>query len=250
MTDMIHKGLVHSIAGAHRIVVEHHHYGSGLPFDLYRPEGGGTRPAVLFVTGIPDPGAAAFFGAPFKDWQSYVDWARLVAASGLVAILYQNQTPADVVALLAHLREQAETLGLDGRIGLWAASGHGPNALWVMAREPVACAALVYPYTLDVADQAAAMYFAAPPVALAELPHVPVLVVRAGRDTTPVLNDRLDRFVTEARAAGVPVEQIDHAEGPHAFDIVDPSPRSREVIEQVLDFLRRTLPIRATASVV
>ena len=243
MTDFIRKGLVHSIAGVADIAVETHHYGSGLPFDLYRPAGSGRRPAVVFVLGMRDPGAIAFFGAPFKDCQSYIDWARLVAASGLVAITYRNEDVGDVTALLAHLRHHADALGLDGRIAIWAASGHGPFALWLLAHEPIACAALLYPYTLDVAAQAAAMHFAAPTVTIGELPRVPLLVVRAGRDTTPVLNERLDRFVIDARVAGVPIDLVEHADGPHAFDIVDASPKSREVIDQVLEFLRRALPI-------
>ncbi|HSN24841.1 MAG TPA: hypothetical protein VLT45_01110 [Kofleriaceae bacterium] len=45
---------------------------------------------------------------------------------------------------------------------MWAASGHGPQGLWTIARERVAGAVLVYPYTLDVAAEAAAMHFAAP----------------------------------------------------------------------------------------
>ncbi len=237
MTDMIRKGLVHSRAGSERVSIEKHTYGE-LPFDLYRPEGSGKRAAVVFVFGIPDPGAIAFFGAPFKDWQSYVDWGRLVAASGLVAVLYQNREPGDVSALFAHLRAHEDELGLDGRYVVFAASGHGPQGLWTIAHERVAGAALVYPYTLDVAAEAAAMHFAAPPVTVEELPRVPLLVVRAGRDATPNLNAKLDAFVAAARARDLPVTVVEHAEGPHAFDIVDDTPRSREVIDEILAFLQ------------
>lgn len=237
MTEMIRKGLVHSRAGSERVSVEKHAYGE-LPFDLYRPEGGGKRTAVVFVLGMADPGAVAFFGAPFKGFQSYVDWARLVAASGLVAVLYQNRVPGDVSALFAHLRAHEDELGLDGRYVVWAASGHGPQGLWTIAHERVAGAALVYPYTLDVAAEAAAMHFAVPPVTVEELPRVPLLVVRAGRDTTPNLNAKLDAFVAAARARDLPVTLIEHVEGPHAFDIVDDSARSREIIDEILAFLQ------------
>src|SRR3569623_1461367 len=187
MTEMIRKGLVHSRAGGERVSVEKHAYGE-LPFDLYRPEGDGKRTAVVVVFGIPDPGAVAFFGAAFKDWQSYVDWARLVAASGLVAVLAQNRVPGDVTALFAHLRAHEAERGLDGRDIVFAASGHGPQGLWTIAHEPVAGAVLLYPYTLDMAGEAAAMHFAAPAGTVEELPRVPMLVVKAGRDTTPNLN--------------------------------------------------------------
>ena len=237
MTEMIRKGLVHSRAGVERVSVEKHAYGE-LPFDLYRPEGDGKRTAVVFVFGIPDPGAVAFFGAPFKDWQSYVDWARLVAATGRVAVLYQNRVPGDVSALFAHLRAHEHELGLDGRYLVFAASGHGPQGLWTIAHEQVAGAVLLYPYTLDVAGEAAAMHFAAPAVTVEELPRVPMLVVKAGRDTTPNLNAKLDAFVAAVRARDLPVSLVEHADGPHAFDIVDDTPRSREVIDEILAYLQ------------
>ena len=237
MTEMIRKGLVHSRAGVERVSVEKHTYGE-LPFDLYRPEGDGKRTAVVFVFGIPDPGAVAFFGAPFKDWQSYVDWARLVAAAGMVAVLYQNRVAGDVSALFAHLRAHEQELGLDGRYLVFAASGHGPQGLWTIAHEQVAGAVLLYPYTLDCAAEAAAMQFAAPAVGIDELPRVPMLVVKAGRDATPNLNAKLDAFVAAVRERELPVSLVEHAEGPHAFDIIDDTPRSREIIDEILAYLQ------------
>lgn len=77
---------------------------------------------------------------------------------------------------------------------------------------------LLYPYTLDVAAEAAVMHFAAPPVTVDELPRVPILVVRAGQDATPNLDAKLDAFVTAARARELPVSLLEHADGPHAFD--------------------------------
>ena len=36
----------------------------------------------------------------------------------------------------------------------------------------------------------------------------------------------------------VPCTVIEHADGPHAFDMVDDSPRTHEVIDEVLAWLR------------
>jgi len=63
-----------------------------------------------------------------------------------------------------------------------------------------------------------------------------MLVVRAGKDAMPGLDETLQRFV-----ARHPVTLIDHAEAPHAFDLVDDTPRTHEVIDEVLAFLRRAL---------
>jgi hypothetical protein len=248
--EMTAKGLVRSLPGAADVTVERHTYATAegpLDFELYRasPE---ARAAVIFVIGYPDPGAAAFFGKPFKDWAMYQDWARLVAVSGLVGITYLNRDPGDVHALFAHLRANAASLGLDpARLAIWSSSGNVPNALAVLAREPVAAAALLYGYFLDldgtthVAQAAAQFHFATPAVSVSDLPHdVPLLVVQAGKDATPGLNETIERFVAAARDH-LHLTYIIHATGPHAFDMLDDTPESRATIDEVLAFLRRKL---------
>jgi dienelactone hydrolase len=253
-TDITSKQLVHTIPGATEIPVEHDHLYptplGPLPFDLYRPtRASSPSPAVVFVTGLPDPGVKAMLGQSTKDWASYMGWARMVAASGMAGITYVNREPGDVVTFVRYLRENAASLGIDPeRIGVWACSGHVPTALALVARERLACAALLYGYLMDldgatsVADGSKRFYYAVPPVTLDELPkQMPMLVVRAGADTTPGLEETLQRFVAAARGRGLPLTLLDHPEAPHAFDLVDDSPATRVVIEQVLAFLRQGL---------
>lgn len=253
-SDPTTKPLVHTLPGAQSVVVERNlSYSTPdgpLAFDLYRPlHPSGPSPVLVFVSGYPDPGMVAMLGKPMKEWASYEGWARLVAVSGIAAITYLNRTPTDVVALLAHLREHADALGLDpARIGVWACSGNAPTALGLLAQGKLACAALVYPYLIDVEDATTAaaaskqFHFALPAITVADLPlAVPMLVVRAGRDATPGLDVTLQRFVRAARERGIAVEELAHAEAAHAFDILDDSPRTHAVIEQVLAFLRKHL---------
>lgn len=252
-TDPTSLALVHTVPGAADVTVERHTYATehgALAFEVYRPPATtAPGPAVVFVNGYPDPGATAIFGKPMMAWASYVGWARAVAASGVAGVLYLNHEPADVAALIRHLRANAAALGIDpARIGIWACSGHVPVALSLIARERPACAALLYGYLLDldgatsVADATAQFRFAVPPVALDDLPReMPMLVVRAGQDAMPGLDATLQRFVAAARARSLPVTLIDHPEAPHAFDLIDDSPRTHEVIEEVLAFLRRHL---------
>jgi len=253
-TDFRSKELVHTIAGAADVAIERDHVYTTdqgpLGFDLYRPPQATTPcPAVVFVSGFPDPGMVAMVGKRLKDWASYVGWARMVAASGIAGIAYANHEAADVIALVHHLRANAGSLGIDpARIGVWACSGNVPTALALVARERPACAALLYGYMPDLdgatnlARAATQFHCAVPPVALDELPRdLPMLVVRAGRDATPGLDENLQRFVAAAGARQLQVTLIEHAEAPHAFDLVDDSPRTHEVIEEVLAFLRRAL---------
>jgi dienelactone hydrolase len=253
MTDPTNQGLVYTVAGTADVKVEHLVYSTEqgpLDLDLYRPlAGAAPAPVVVLATGLPDPGVAAMLGKPLKDWASYIGWGRMIAASGISAVTYANRTPADAVALVQHLRANAGALGLDpARIGVWACSGHVPNALALIARERVACAVLLYGYMLDldgstrVASAAKQFYFAAPPVALDDLPReLPILVVRAGRDETPGLNETQERFLAAARARQMAVTMIEHAEAPHAFEMQLDTPRTREVIDEMLAFLRQQL---------
>ena len=226
-----------------------------LTMDLYyAPDSkqGGPSPAVIFVTGFSDLGAQKILGCTLKEMASFVSWAELVAASGLVAVTYTNREPAgDVHLVVQHLRQNAARLNIDEkRIGIWACSGHAPTALSVLMQhrqDYLRCAVLCYPYMLDldgsssVADAAKQFRFVNPcsEKSVEDLSrHIPLFLARAGQDQMPGLNDALDRFVAKALMANLPVTFVNHALAPHAFDLFEDSAVSREVIRQVLAFLR------------
>lgn len=224
---------------------------AGRLIDLYRPsDAARPLPAVVLVTGFPDPGFRTIAGCAFKDTAPFSSWARLLAASGLAAVTYSNvDAAADATAVLAHLHDHAAELGIDaGRFGLWACSGHAPNALAVLCRTPrpaIRCAALCYGYMLDVdgstevAEMGRRFKFAVPDVTVDEIPSdVPLLVGRAGADATPGVNASIDRFARYAESRALDVEIVEHLTGPHAFDVLEDSDTSRAVIRRVVDFLQ------------
>ena len=67
---------------------------------------------------------------------------------------------------------------------------------------------------------------------------IPLFVARAGQEQMPGLNPALDRFVANALARNLPLTLVNHADGPHAFDLFHDSDTTREIIRQVLGFLR------------
>lgn len=224
-----------------------------LTMDLYRPPDAapGTRlPAVVFVSGYSDLGLQAFLGCKLKDWESYIGWAKLTAVSGMAAVTYSATRPAeDLPSLVQHIRQNAESLGIDEtRIGLWACSGNGPMAISFLMQEPaLRCLALSYAYTLDldgathVVDTAKTYGFATPAAGklVADLPQqAPLFLARAGQDQLPHLNQGMDRFVAQALARNLPITVSNHPEGPHAFDLLHDSETTREIIRQILAFLR------------
>jgi hypothetical protein len=228
---------------------------AGLTLDLYRPpnrEQSVRLPAVIFVSGFPDPGFEAMVGCKFKEMAGYISWGQLVAASGLVAVTYTNQDPvADLDTAISYLQQNAAALGLDeNRFGIWAGSGNVPTALARLMRRPnlsFRAAVLCYGFMLDfagsnaVANAAKSVGFANPAAgkSVDELPNdLGLMIVRAGRETLPGLNDSIDRFATAAIARNLPITVVNHATGPHAFDIVDDTELSREIVRAMLAFLR------------
>jgi hypothetical protein len=70
-------------------------------------------------------------------------------------------------------------------------------------------------------------------------------LVRAGRERFAGLNEALDLFLAKALARNLPVTLVNHATGPHAFDLDDDSENSREVVKQILAFMRFHLQVAA-----
>jgi acetyl esterase/lipase len=171
----------------------------------------------------------------------------------MIAITYTTgKEPAlDIHALLQYIRQNAAVLGIDeNRVGLWACSGNVPNALSVLMRESgeyLKCAVLCYGYMLDLdgfthmAEAAGKWGFANPCAgkSVEDLPRdIHLFIARAGRDEMPHLNETMDRFLGRALASNLPVTFVNHPEAPHAFDINHDSETSREIIRQILEFMR------------
>jgi hypothetical protein len=220
-------------------------FASELLMDVYRPPDvadDAPLPAVILVAGYPDPGFQRKLGARFKDMPFTTDWARLIAASGMVAITYTNTDPArDLDLVIDTVRHSHE------RIGLWASSGNVPLALAAcIDPQPtwLACAALCYGYMLDV-DEASRTFGFVNGTAGRTIDDIrtdlPLFLARAGQDQTPRLNESLDRFISGAIERNLPITLANHATGPHAFDLMDDSDASRTIIRQLLLFLQSHL---------
>lgn len=252
--------LVFGVTGTEAVTVRRDvEYGatdaSPLAMDLYYPSSaasGARPPAVVIVGGYRDVGVPLTLGCTFKEMEFCMAWARLIACSGMAAMVGTSQDPArDAQTLLRYAGEHAGSLGIDEqRIGLYAASGAGPNALSMLMSDvgkDLKCAALSNPYTLDVdgstgvAESAKRWGFVNPGAgkSVDDLPqNTPLFVARSGRDEMPHLNEALDRFVQDALARNLPITIVNHAAAPHAFDLFHDSETSREIIRQTLAFMR------------
>jgi acetyl esterase/lipase len=250
---MAKKTIVYRVPGMDAVSVRRDiAYGTAasgpLTLDLYAPDDrpGERRPVVLFVYGFMHPA----FASGLKHMGAYTSWGRLLAASGLAAVTYSYADPvADLQAVLRHLREHADELGVDPtRIAVWAGSGNVPMALSALMTpgDAFRCAVLCYGYMLDLAGgtqvaAAAAQFGCVIPAAgktVEDLPALPLYVARAGKDQTAGLNETIDRFVAQAVALDRPITLVNHAGAPHAFDLFDDREATREVIRDIVGFLR------------
>jgi len=231
--------------------------GARLPLAIYypTPQLGERAPVVIFPFSYPDPEARIRMFGPVTSW------AQLLGASGIAAVLYGAEAPdEDVHAVLRQLREEANVLGLDmDRLGLFASSGNVTVGLSTCMRDRhVRCAALLCGFTMDldgstaVADMGKQFGFvnACAGKSVDDLPDdVPMLFIRAGRDTFPGLNDALDKVVARALARNLPLTLINHATGRHGFDLDEDTEMSRGIVQQVLAFLRLHLDAKISRSV-
>jgi hypothetical protein len=226
--------------------------GTELRLDIYYPSTAPSQrvPTVLLTMAYPDPTAGVRVYGPLTSW------AQLIAASGMAAVVYGSEAPAeDIHAVLGHLRGDAGALDLDvNRFGLFAASGNVTVGLSALMRDGLLrCAALLCGYTMDmdgstaVADMGRQFGFvnACAGQSADDLPDgVPMLFVRAGRDHSPGLNEALDRVVARALTRNLPLSLINHATGGHGFDLDENTAISRGIVQQVLAFL--SLHLNAT----
>ena len=227
-------------------------------FDIYYPPGQTDDhrwPAVIIVAGYPgtmEPRATAL---TFKEIGWTVSMCQLIALSGMAAIAYTNRDPvADLRTLFEHLHERGESLRIDSaRVGVVASSGNVPTALTTIMRDATrtpACAVfgcgclLDLDGATDVADAARQFGFANPGAGrtISDLRRdVPLLITRAGRDQFPAMNASIDRFIRQGLIENLPITFVNHAEGPHAFDLFDDSRTSREIVRLTLRFLGQHL---------
>ena len=228
-----------------------------LPPDLEPHE---RRPLVVLIHG-----GAGSEHRP-KDWGIFQSWGRLLAAAGMVAAMFTHrfrpppqlllaEAASDLSAALLYLQSNAESFHADGdRVGVCAWSSGGELLSPLLAERPEFVRCLVAFYALlDVqqyapAGDSAALQYLRAFSPIASLPEdastlMPMLIVRAGRDEIPTLNDALDRFVAKALAANAPITVMNHPTGGHGFDNQDDEERATQIIRRSIEFMRSHLRV-------
>jgi len=208
-----------------------------LLFDIYYPNDFDKKqalPVIVFVNGI---GSLELY-----RWNIYKDWAKLIAANGMIAVNYQtrrDKSMVDTESILDHLGSHSGELGIDkDKIGLWSCSANVGIGIPIAMKETrSSIKALVVYYGTAQYPSGTKPYYRQ---------DLEMQIVRAGLDFRN-LNVGMGSFIQTALTEDFHFEYINYPEGQHAFDAFDNTPRSREIILQTVDFYKRVLSKDHTA---
>jgi dienelactone hydrolase len=232
---------------------------SALKMDIYYPPKFDFKsriPAVVFVFGYTNSGQLKSAGWQLRKWSPYTSWCRVVAASGMAAIVYETINPEnDLISLMNYIKTNEDKLNIDAnRIGAYSCSANTPVALANILNSSnyyFKCAAIFYGIFLDtdfkylsVIDTLSKNMGFIPsrlPESSTWEKDVPILIVHAGKDFVPNTDESLTVFLDKAVRQKVPFILIHYATGIHGFDIYSDNKEIREIIKTTLEFWKYNL---------
>lgn len=227
-----------------------------LLMDVYFPTDSARHPVVLLVHG----GVSA--GERPKDWGIYRSWGRTLAASGLVAVAFNQRLgfprrqydlgASDVGDAMHFVREHATKLHAVDRICVAAFSGGGTMLAPLIANPPPAVRCLVGFYPIldtrdttgaeaEVTDKQRRSYSAVAAVQDRESPSLALFIARAGSDQIPGVKESIGHFAAAALERNANLVLVTHPTGFHGFDTRNDDARSREIIVMAIEFMKRHL---------
>lgn len=231
-----------------------------LLMDLYTPFGNDKNeklPVVILIHGE----AAS---VNFKETGQYISYGKLVAAYGFNAVTFNHKVLADgfnieevnndIDALINCLIENADKLNIDkDKIAIWCFSGGVPFGLYAGMNDYFDYIKGIIAYygfgdftslgeflNFTIKDEELKKYS---PINLInensnKIP--PLFIARAGLDS-PIINESVDKFITEGLKNNLTIDIHNHSTGGHGFDLFNDDNRTYEIIAESLNFLRKHL---------
>lgn len=249
------RSVAFELAGVNDVIVKKDiPYQDTLKMDIYYPpkfDFQSKIPAVIFVLGYTDEAGKKLVGSEFKKYIQLTSWCRIISASGLAAIIYQTINPEkDIISLLTYLSSNEEKLQIDNnRLGAFTLSAHTPTAISTILTGSTSnfkCAVVYYGFFLtndfkylpQIDSISKIMGFMTPrlPDPAIWRKDVPVMIIRAGKDNVPYINQSLSNFLDKALSLNLPVSLINYPNGSHAFDIYNDDETTRQIIRVTLGF--------------
>jgi len=198
-----------------------------------------------------------------KDSGQNNSLGHLIAASGFAAVAFNHRTLMqgagikdvieDIETLMNYLIDNADEFGIDkNQIAIWSFSMGVPFGLYAgIHNSPsyIKCMVAYYGFydftslcnLLRRTDEDAEEFSPVQLLSQCQDKVAPILVARAGMDQIPTILNSLTNFIGAATTNNIQLDVYNHPTGVHAFDLFNDNPRTREIIEKTLEFLKRHL---------
>lgn len=233
--------------------------GSTLKMDIYYPPDFNFQrkiPAVIIVLGYPDVAGKKLLGSEFKNYIQFVSWCRIISASGMAGIIYESINPEkDIITLSNYLKTNEDKLKIDiNKIGAWTCSAHTPTTISYILNGSdniFKCAVVYYGFFLtndfnylpQIDTLSQNMGFKTPRLSepITWKKDVPIMIIRAGKDNVPYINQTLSSFYEKALNQDLPITLINYQNGVHGFDAALDNETTRQIIKNTIEFWKFNL---------
>lgn len=207
--------------------------------DLYLPDAGGPRPAVVFVHGGPVPPGAR--PTP-RDWPGFVGYGRRAAELGAVGVTLDHRLHeiGDFPRAAEDLAAAVELVRADPRVdaervALWFFSAGGLLSADWLAAPPgwLRCLAATYPVLAPLPNWGLSGSRFRPAAAVGGARALPIVLTRVGRER-PEIAATVEEFLAAAEDGAAAVEVVDLPDGRHGFETTDHGEQARGAVERAL----------------
>lgn len=232
-------------------IVYQNYADSTLKMDIYYPPDFKFQnkiPAIIIVYGCSNEGQLKLLGEQFRNWSVHISLCKIIAASGLAAIVYETVDPGnDLISLTKYIHSNNEKLSIDGtNIGAFTSSSNTPVAITNIldaSTNVFKCAVVYYGIFLTKESEKLPQIdsvFGFQNPRLSEPinwnKNVPLFIVKAGLDNDPYAFRSLLDFSNNAINQNIPVTLINYPNGQHGFDFLDDNDTTKMIIKKTLDF--------------
>ena len=240
---------------------------STLRMDIYYPPNFDFQrkiPAIIIVYGCTNEGQVKLTGNQFRNWSVHISLCKIIAASGMAAIVYETVDPEnDLISLAKYIHSNQDKLLIDkNNIGAFTCSSNTPTAISNILNTSsniFKCAVVYYgifltqdfEYLPQIDSISQKMGFKNPRLNEPKnwKKDVPLLIVRAGLDDDPYVTHSLLNFYNNAINQNLPVTLINYPNGLHGFDFYNDNDTTRMIIKSTLDFWKFNLKIKTATTV-
>lgn len=190
-------------------------------------------------------------GSQFKSYITFVSWCKIISASGMAAIVYETNDPVnDIIAVSNYLKSNENKLQIDNsKIGAFTLSAHTPTAITTIlngSNNIFKCAVVYYGFFLtqdfkylpQIDSISKNMGFMTPRLSepTSWKNNIPIMIVRAGKDSVPFINQSLMSFYNNALNQNLPITLINYPTGLHGFDTNMYDETTSQIIKSTLEF--------------